>query len=76
MRSRHPLDRIRDDMLRGRQRHLFAALRLRYEVHREVSDSGDGSCTAPRPDRMAADLETERRVPNHLLRYIRAMGRW
>lgn len=74
MRSRHSVDRLRDDMLRGRQRYLFAAFRLCYEVHWEIPHTDNGSCTASLPDRLAADLETERRISYHLLCDLRPLG--
>lgn len=74
MRSRHPHDRLRDDMLRSGERTLLAALRVLDEVHRQVPHPCHGGCTAPGADHLAPHLDAESRLADGVFRHLWFMG--
>lgn len=74
MRTGHPINRLRHDLLRRGQRPLFPTVRYSHEVHRKVPHTDYGSCSAFGPHRLAAYLEAEPRLTNCILRDLRTVG--
>lgn len=71
----HPQRGLRDDLLRGGERHLLASVRLRDEVRGSFPTDGPGCAGACVPRGSSSHLEAKPQLSSRLLRHLRAVGR-
>lgn len=75
MRAWNPVNRLRHDLLRSRQRNMLTGVRYWHEIHWKVSHTCGGGSAALGPHYMAPHMAAEPRLTDDILHYIRTVGR-